>query len=116
MHDKANTDWQDQPKHEVMIWLNKDGGAGPLGSKKQRVRIAGAAWDLYVGDIGWNVYSFVRVNNTTRADLNLDGFLQALVRRGLIARTDYLSGVEAGTEVFTGRAQLDTHNYSATVG
>ncbi|WP_405719598.1 endo-1,4-beta-glucanase [Streptomyces sp. NBC_01537] len=116
LHDTANTDWQSTPKHEVMVWLNKDGGAGPLGTKKERVKLAGAYWDLYVGDIGWNVYSFVRVGNTTSANLNLDDFLQALVRRKLVATTDYLSSVEAGTEVFTGKAQLDTTAYSTDVG
>lgn len=116
LHDTADTDWQSKPKHEVMVWLNKAGGAGPLGTKKQRVKIAGASWDLYAGNIGWNVYSFVRVGNTTSVDFDLDDFLQALVRRGLVARTDYLSSVEAGTEVFTGKAQLNTTAYSTDVG
>ncbi|MCY0936071.1 GH12 family glycosyl hydrolase domain-containing protein [Streptomyces sp. H34-S4] len=116
LHDSGRTDWQSKPKHEVMVWLAKDGGAGPLGTKRERMRVGGAAWDLYVGDIGWNVYSFVRVGNTSSANLNLDDFLQVLVQRGLVARTDYLSGIEAGTEVFTGKAQLDTTAYSVNVG
>ncbi|WP_431684068.1 GH12 family glycosyl hydrolase domain-containing protein [Kitasatospora sp. KL5] len=71
---------------------------------------------MYVGNIGWNVYSFVRTSGTSGADLDLNAFLQALVRRGLMQRTDWLSSVEAGTEAFTGRAQLGTESYSTTVG
>ena len=80
------------------------------------MKIAGAYWDLYVGNIGRNVYSFVRVGNTTSVDVNLDDFPQALVRRSPVSKTDYLSSVEAGTEVFTGKAQLDTTAYSTNVG
>ncbi|MEV5595492.1 endo-1,4-beta-glucanase [Streptomyces sp. NPDC052496] len=116
LHDRPDTDWQSRPKHEVMVWLAKGGDAAPLGTRQQRVKIAGAYWDLYVGRTGWNVYSFVRVGNTTTSDLQLDAFLQALVRRGLVAPTDYVSGVEAGTEAFTGKAQLDTTAYSVDVG
>lgn len=116
LHDTARTDWRSTPKHEVMVWLASEGGASPLGTKQATVTMAGASWDLYVGDIGWNVYSFVRTENTTSADLDLDQFLQELVRRGLVESTDYLSSVQAGTEVFTGRAQLDTTAYSANVG
>ncbi|MEU2789850.1 hypothetical protein [Streptomyces sp. NPDC007100] len=41
---------------------------------------------------------------------------RSAVRRGAVAKTDYLSGVEAGTEACTGKAQLDTAAYSADVG
>ncbi|MFH8403801.1 endo-1,4-beta-glucanase [Streptomyces sp. NPDC018019] len=116
LHDRPDTDWQSRPKHEVMVWLAKGGGAMPLGTRQQRVKIAGAYWDLYAGRTDWNVYSFVRVGGTTASDLDLDDFLQALVRRGAVAPTDYLSGVEAGTEAFTGRAQLDTTAYEVQVG
>ncbi|MFJ3516339.1 MULTISPECIES: endo-1,4-beta-glucanase [unclassified Streptomyces] len=116
LHDSDRTDWRSTPKHEVMVWLARDGGAGPLGTRRERLEIGGATWDLYVGDIGWKVHSFVRVGNTGSANLNLDDFLQVLVRRGLVDPADYLSGVEAGTEVFTGKAQLDTTAYSVNVG
>lgn len=116
LHDTAETDYRSTPKHEVMVWLNKAGGAGPLGTLRQRVKIAGAYWDLYSGTTSWNVYSFVRVGSTTSADFDLNDFLQALIRRKLVSRTDYLSGVEAGSEVFTGKAQLDTTAYSTNVG
>ncbi|WP_409469360.1 GH12 family glycosyl hydrolase domain-containing protein [Streptomyces sp. HC307] len=73
-------------------------------------------WDIYQGDIGWNVYSFVRRTNTTKATLNLDDFTQALVRRKPIGNDKYVSGIEAGTEVFQGKGRLDTKAYSVDIG
>lgn len=116
LHDIPNPDWQNQPTDEVMVWLYRAGGAGPLGTKVANLNIGGANWDLYQGDIGWKVHSFVRTSNTTAANLNLTDFTNALVNRGSMARSKYLSSVQAGTEVFQGRGQLDTNSYSVTVG
>lgn len=115
LHTKKDVDWQDQPTDEVMIWLNKQGGAGPLGTKTGTVSLGGATWDLYQGDIGWKVHSFVRVGNTSSADLDLNEFLQDLVKRGSLSDEKYLSGVEAGTEVFHGKGRVDTKEYSVDV-
>jgi hypothetical protein len=96
--------------------LNRQGGAGPLGTKYGSVSLGGAMWDIYQGDIGWKVFSFVRRTNTTKATLNLDDFTQALVRRKLLSNDKYVSGIESGTEVFKGTGRLDTRSYSVTVG
>jgi hypothetical protein len=114
-HNKPNPDWWDQPTDEMMVWLYRAGGAAPMGTKVATVNIAGTTWDLYEGDIGWKVHSFVRTSNTTSVSLNLTDFTKALVSRGLISSSTYLSGVEAGTEVFRGDGQLDTGSYSVTV-
>jgi hypothetical protein len=60
--------------------------------------------------------SFVKERSTTDARYDLQDFLQALVRRGHLNGRQYLSSVEAGTEVFTGAARPDTSAYSAGVG
>ncbi|MEW1832634.1 endo-1,4-beta-glucanase [Streptomyces sp. NPDC088196] len=116
LHDKSDADWQDTPTDEIMIWLNKQGGAGPLGTKYGSVSLGHTMWDIYQGDIGWKVYSFVRRSNTTKATLNIDDFTQALVRRKLLTNDKYLSGIEAGTEIFKGSGRLDTKAYSVGIG
>ncbi|WP_433793642.1 GH12 family glycosyl hydrolase domain-containing protein [Actinoplanes sp. CA-252034] len=116
LHDMANPDWQNNPTDEVMVWLYRSGGAGPVGTKQATVTIAGTTWDLYKGDIGWKVYSFVRTSNTSAADLDLADFTDDLVARGWLAKTKYLSSVQAGTEIFTGSGQLDTTAYSVKIG
>ncbi|MFC4465793.1 hypothetical protein ACFPH6_14900 [Streptomyces xiangluensis] len=99
-----------------MVWLNRQGGTGPLGSKVGRVGLGGAIWDIYEGDIGWKVHSFVRVADTSKATLNLDDFTQALVRRKLLSNDKYVSGIEAGTEVFRGTGRLGTKAFSVDIG
>jgi xyloglucan-specific endo-beta-1,4-glucanase len=116
LHDIANPDWQNNPTDEVMVWLYKSGGAGPVGTKQATVTIAGTTWDLYKGNIGWNVYSFVRTSNTSSAALNLTAFTDDLVARGWLAKSKYLSSVQAGPEIFTGSGRLDTTAYSVKIG
>ncbi|GAA2655748.1 hypothetical protein [Streptomyces vastus] len=48
--------------------------------------------------------------------LNLDDFTQALVRRKLLSNDKYVSGTEAGTEVFRGSGRLDTRAFSVDIG
>lgn len=81
-----------------MIWLNRQGGAGRLGTNYGSVSLGGAMWDIYRGDIGWNV------------------FTQALVRRKLLTDDKYVSGIESGTEVFKGSGRLDIKSYSVDIG
>ncbi|MGW7205165.1 GH12 family glycosyl hydrolase domain-containing protein [Streptomyces sp. NPDC054837] len=88
LHGKNTADWQDQPTDEIMIWLNRQGGAGPLGSKY----------------------------GSTKATLDLDDFTQALVRRKLLSNEKYVSGIESGTAVFKGTGRLDTKAYSVNIG
>ena len=100
----------------IMVWLYRSGGAGPVGTKQATATIGGTTWDLYQGNIGWNVFSFVRTSNTTSATLNLTDFTDNLIGRGLMQNTKYLSSVESGTEIFTGQGRLDTSAYTVTVG
>jgi hypothetical protein len=115
LHDVAAPDWPDEPTDEVMVWLYRSGGAGPVGTKQATVTIGGTTWDLYRGDIGWNVFSFVRTGNTTSADLDLTDFTDDLTTRGWLQRSKYLSSVEAGTEIFAGEGALDTSAYAVTI-
>jgi len=102
------------PSDEVMVWLYKSGGAGPVGTKQATVTIDGTSWDLYEGNIGWEVHSFLRTTNTTSQTLDLKDFLNYLASRGL-SKSKYLTSVESGTEIFTGNGELDTTSYYANV-
>ncbi|HEX8345637.1 MAG TPA: hypothetical protein VF657_13025 [Actinoplanes sp.] len=115
LHTQSNPTWEHQPSDEIMVWLYRANGAGPVGTRQATVNIAGTNWDLYRGNIGWNVFSFVRTSNTTSATLNLRDFTNNLISRGWVQNTKYLTSVQAGTEIFTGNGQIDTSSYYANV-
>jgi hypothetical protein len=115
LHDIPNPDWPNNPTDEIMIWTYRTGGAGPVGTPQATVNIAGTSWTLYRGNIGWNVFSFVRNDNTTSVTLHLQDFLNNLISRGWVPSTKYLSSIQAGTEVFIGNGQLDTNSYTADI-
>lgn len=104
---------EDKPSDELMVWMGRHGGAGPLGTLREKVRIDGTTWSLYVGDIGWKVFSFVRETSTTSWRVDLKAFIDHLVRAGLMPETRQLSSVQFGTEVFSspGEARLHVSDY-----
>lgn len=115
-HDVAEPDWGDDPTDEIMVWLHRTGGAGPLGERIDTVTVEGTRWDLYKGRTHWNVYSFVRASNTTSAELDLSRFVSHLVDRGEMDPGKHLSSVQAGIEVFTGSGTLTTDAYEVVIG
>jgi Glycosyl hydrolase family 12. len=115
-HNSTNPGYADQPTDEIMIWLYKVGGAGPIGGVDSTASIGGASWEVHKGSTGvWNVYSYVRTVNTTSATLNMMDFLKDLVNKGWMSSSKYLTSIQAGTEVFVGTGRLDTDNYYCTI-
>jgi hypothetical protein len=72
---------------------------------------------LHQGSNGyWNVYSYVRQSNAeTGVTLNISDFLDDLTANRGMAKTKYLSSIQAGTEVTSGTGRLDTDQYSCTI-
>lgn len=106
------------PSDEVMLWLYKQGDIHPVGSPGVSLSIDGASWTLWTGmRSGWTVHTFVRSANTTGAQsLNLSDFLNYLVSNQGLSSAKYLTGIEAGSEVWVGNAELDSSSYSTDVG
>jgi xyloglucan-specific endo-beta-1,4-glucanase len=115
LHTINNPTWEHNPSDEVMIWLYRSGGVSPVGSPQATVTIAGSTWELWRGNVGWEVYSFVRTSTSTSGTINLRDFLNHLVSRGWLSSSKYLTSVEFGTEAFVGTAQLDVNSYSVDV-
>lgn len=116
-HAAAPVRSEDKPSDELMIWMGRYGGAGPLGELRAKVRIDGAEWSLYVGDIGWKVFSFVREETTTAWRVDVKAFIDHLVAQGLMPATKQLSSIQFGTEVFSspGDASLEVADYHVAI-
>ena len=115
LHDTAPPAEASPPTGEVMIWLYRSGGARPPGAKVGSATIGGTIWDRYQGTAGWPVHTFVRRANTSSATLDLADFLAHLRGAKKLSPNSYLTGVEAGAQVFQGSGQLSTDSYYTKV-
>lgn len=106
-------------EYEIMVWLAALGGAGPIsstGSPIATVTINGVSWKVYVGPNGsMTVYSFVASSTVTSFSGDLLEFFKYLENNQGLSSSLYLIDVQAGTEPFTGTADLKVSSYSAVV-
>jgi hypothetical protein len=101
---------------ELMIWINRGGGAGPGGSQVGTVNIGGASWDVYYADWDWNYIAYIRTSGTSSvSNLNFKEFVNDCVSRGYVNSSWYLDAMEAGFEIWAGGQGLTLNSYSATV-
>jgi hypothetical protein len=97
---------------ELMIWGSHQGPPQPIGSKVGTASLAGTNWDVWVGNIGWNVISYVRQQTTNSLDLNLAEFANDAVRRGQVQSSWYLTSVQFGFEPWQGGPGLAVNSFS----
>lgn len=102
---------------ELMIWLDHTADALPKGTMVARaVPIAGASWDVFYADWNWNHIVYVRTSPTSSVrDLDLRAFTADAVNRGYIRDWWYLSGVEAGFELWRDGDGLASHGFSTSI-
>ncbi|KAF8918183.1 endocellulase [Mucidula mucida] len=103
--------------YEIMIWLSGLGGIQPVGSPvTSNVALAGHTWDLWKGpNTNWQVLSFVTQTEITDFSVDLKEFFDYIVAEQGVDATQYLQSIQAGTEPFTGAANLITTDYSVSI-
>jgi hypothetical protein len=99
---------------EIMVWLNHRGSIQPVGSRVATVSIAGASWDIWFGNIGWNVVSYVRTSTSTSASFAVNDFLSNAISRGWAQRSWFLTSIQAGFEPWVGGTNLAVNSFSVT--
>ncbi|WP_345561392.1 GH12 family glycosyl hydrolase domain-containing protein [Nonomuraea rosea] len=97
---------------EIMVWLNKQGSIQPVGSQVGTVSLAGGTWQVWFGNIGWNVISYVRTSATSSLDFTINTFYADAISRGHAQRSWYLTSVQAGFEPWVGGAGLAVNSFS----
>ncbi|MGY4924512.1 glycoside hydrolase family 12 protein [Streptomyces sp. 900105755] len=64
--------WDTGYANEIMLWVNKTGAVGPLGTSQGTLTLGSNTWTVYKGNNGSNnVYSFVRSSNSTSGTLDI---------------------------------------------
>lgn len=101
---------------ELMVWLNHTGSVQPVGSRVGTVNLAGGTWDVWYGNTGWNVVSYVRTSPTNSISFAVRDFYNDMVNRGYAQRSWYLTSVQAGFEPWVGGAGLAVNNFSYSIG
>jgi Glycosyl hydrolase family 12/Cellulose binding domain len=101
---------------EIMVWLNHAGAPQPVGSRVGTVTLAGGTWDVWEGNIGWNVVSYVRTAGTGAVSFPVSTFFGDAVSRGYAQTSWYLTSIQAGFEPWTGGTGLAVTSFSVTSG
>ncbi|MFJ7151819.1 hypothetical protein ACIQVT_27140 [Streptomyces sp. NPDC100445] len=64
--------WDTAHHYEIMLWVNRTGPVGPLGTSQGTVTLGGSTWTVYKGDNGANaVFSFVRTSNSRAGTVDI---------------------------------------------
>lgn len=100
---------------ELMIWINHQGPPQPAGSKVGTVMLDGAEWDVWVGNAGWNLISYVRTQPAPSVEMDLKAFISDAVGRGQVQPSWWLIAIEAGFEIWSGGQGLVSNSFAASV-
>ncbi len=73
-----------------MIWINHSGPPQPAGARIGTVVINGITWDVWIGNFGWNVISYV--SNAPGNTANLD--LKPTAVRLKVEQNQLVAGIE----------------------
>ncbi len=108
--------WDSANAYETMLWMNKTGAVGPLGSYQTTATVGGHTWDVYRGSNGANqVFSFVRHGNTSSGSVNIKSVLQWIQGRGWFGNIT-LGNVQFGFEITSSSGGLNfvSNSYSVS--
>ncbi|WP_248960242.1 GH12 family glycosyl hydrolase domain-containing protein [Sphaerisporangium perillae] len=111
----ARTDGQNTGA-ELMVWLNHTGNVQPVGSRVATVSLAGGTWDVWYGNSGWNVVSYVRTSPTGSISFPVSAFYNDMLSRGYAQSSWYITSVQAGFEPWVGGTGLAVNSFSYSVG
>jgi hypothetical protein len=105
--------------HEIMVWLDRQGGLGPGGNFKERVSISGSTYAVFVAPKwgeGWEYVAFIsQESRLGTGSLDLGSLLAYMQERNLTTGTEYLASIEFGNEVATGSGETIVKSYSVSL-
>lgn len=79
-----------------MIWFNRQGSVRPIGSPVGTTTIGGRTWEVWRGNIGWNVISYVAPSPIASWSFSVLEFIADVRSRGAITNSWYLTSIQAG--------------------
>ncbi|KJK47223.1 hypothetical protein UK23_21085 [Lentzea aerocolonigenes] len=110
--------WANNNAYEIMLWMNKVGNVGPIGSFQTSVSVGGHSWNVYRGSNGANaVFSFVRTSNTGSGSVDIKAVMNWVRSRGWFGDVT-VGAVQFGYEITSSSGGLNftTNSYSVSAG
>lgn len=110
--------WAGGNAYEIMLWMNKQGAVGAIGSKQATVSVGGHTWDVYRGSNGGNaVFSFLRTSNTNSGSVDVKAVLNWIRGQGWMGDAT-VGEVQFGFEITSSSGGLNftSNSYSVTAG
>jgi hypothetical protein len=106
--------WGDGTNYEIMLWVNKAGAVGAIGSKQTSVTVGGQSWDVYKGYTDHNVYSFIRRGNTNSGSVDIKAVLKWIQGKGWFSNPT-IGDVQFGFEITSSSGGLNFTSNSYSV-
>lgn len=99
--------WANGFSYEIMLWMNKTGAVGPLGTYQTTVSVGGYSWDVYSGSNGSNqVFSFLNRGSATSGNVDILSVLRWIQNRGWYGNVN-LNQVQFGFEITSSSGGLN---------
>ena len=108
--------WSSDNAYEIMLWMNRYGAVGPIGSQQASAGVGGHSWAVYRGSNGSNqVFSFVRTGNTSSGTVDIRAVLGWLRSQGWLGDVT-VGNVQFGYEITSSAGGKDfvTNSFSVT--
>jgi hypothetical protein len=107
--------WCNNYSYEIMLWVNKTGAVGPIGSLQTSASVGGQSWNVYSGSNGSNqVFSFLRTSNTNSGSVDIKAVLNWIKSKGWFGNVT-LSQVQFGFEITSANGGLNFVSNSFSV-
>ncbi len=91
--------WSSGNADEIMIWENWGGQVGPIGSQKfANVSVGGSTWNVYQGNIGWNVVSLLRTSQRHSGTEDVLAIFNWVKSKGMLVHSD-IGQLQFGFEI-----------------
>lgn len=107
--------WANGYSYEIMLWMNKTGAVGPIGSYQTSVSVGGYSWNVYSGSNGSNpVFSFLNQGSTTSGSVDILAVLRWIEGKNWFGDVT-LSQVQFGWEITSSSGGLNFVSNSFSV-
>jgi len=111
--------WDSNYDYEIMLWVNKTGAVGPLGTSQGTVTLGGHSWTVYKGSNGANqVFSFIRSSNSSSGTVDIKSIVNWIKNTKGWFGDVTIGDVQFGYEITSSAGGLDfrTNSFGVSAG